>query len=73
MLVATMADNAGAIRFYRRCGWERLVREQKGWPRIPSQPADRPLSMGSGSSSLGASPCRDGTCFTSTPPITAMT
>jgi GNAT superfamily N-acetyltransferase len=31
LLVATMADNAGAIRFYRRFGWERLVHERKGW------------------------------------------
>jgi GNAT superfamily N-acetyltransferase len=36
LLVATMADNAGAIRFYRRCGWERLVHEQKGWSPSPT-------------------------------------
>jgi hypothetical protein len=30
-VVATMADNAGAIRFYRRFGWELLIHEQKGW------------------------------------------
>jgi GNAT superfamily N-acetyltransferase len=35
VIVATMADNAGAIRFYRRFGWERLVHEQKGWTRGP--------------------------------------
>ncbi len=36
LLVATMADNAGAIRFYRRFGWERLVHERKGWSHSPS-------------------------------------
>jgi len=35
LLVATMADNAGAIRFYRRLGWELLVLEQTGWIREP--------------------------------------
>lgn len=34
LVVATMADNAGAIRFYRRFGWELLVHEQKGWSRV---------------------------------------
>jgi hypothetical protein len=35
VVVATMADNAGAIRFYRRFGWERLIHERKGWTRTP--------------------------------------
>ncbi len=39
LLVAAMADNAGAIRFYRRCGWEVLVRERKGWQRAGQMPA----------------------------------
>lgn len=33
LLLATMADNVGAIRFYQRLGWERLVHEQTGWTR----------------------------------------
>jgi GNAT superfamily N-acetyltransferase len=33
LLVATMADNVGAIRFYQRFGWELLVHEQMGWRR----------------------------------------
>ena len=36
LVVATMADNAGAIRFYRRFGWELLVHERKGWSRASS-------------------------------------
>jgi GNAT superfamily N-acetyltransferase len=35
VVVATMADNMGANRFYRRFGWERLVHERKGWSRGP--------------------------------------
>lgn len=39
LLVATMADNEGAIRSYRRFGWELLVHEQKGWKRATASPA----------------------------------
>jgi GNAT superfamily N-acetyltransferase len=31
LLVAALEENAGAIRFYRRFGWDVLVQEQKGW------------------------------------------
>ncbi len=34
MVVAAMADNAGALRFYRRFGWDLLVHEQKGWTLV---------------------------------------
>jgi GNAT superfamily N-acetyltransferase len=38
LLVAAMADNAGAIRFYQRHGWEQLIYERKGWTRSAPVP-----------------------------------
>ncbi len=38
LLLSTMADNDGAIRFYQRFGWELLVGEQKGWIRQSEAP-----------------------------------
>jgi GNAT superfamily N-acetyltransferase len=55
LVVATMADNAGAIRFYRRFGWELLVHEQKGWKRAAS-PAPQLLAK-SGRCRAGSDRC----------------